>query len=142
MVITQRKSNNAMHVVCRRPLGNRFTARLAAFVSTAALLLGFTGSAHAANYQGTVVSVFPYNGAVFVVINAGMFDGPASACVAGGVMVYRFDPSTPFGRTLMATALSAKLSGKQVYAAGDGVCHGTPYPTSNAEGLVGMDLKG
>jgi hypothetical protein len=128
--------------VCRRYVAKQLTAPLYSVICAAALALSAVGSAHAANYQGTVTSVFPYNGAVFVVLNGGGFDGPASVCLAGGNMVYRIDLTTVFGRALMATALSAKLSGKQVYAAGDGVCAGTPYGASSAEGLVGMDLKG
>lgn len=127
--------------VCRGNFAKRLTACLSSVICVAALMLGAVGSAHAANYQGTVVSVFPFNGAVFVVVNAGVFDGAASSCSVGTSMVYRIDPNTSFGRTLVATALAAKLSGKQVYAVGDSVCW--PYNgATSAEGLVGMDLKG
>jgi len=58
-------------------------------------------------------------------------------------MIYAVDPSTPFGRTLVAVALSAKLSGRLVYAIGNGTCTGgNPYNGGNAEVLIGMDLKG
>ena len=58
-------------------------------------------------------------------------------------MIYSIDPSTPFGRSLVAVAISAKLSGRTVYAIGDGSCTGgAPFPSGVGEGLVGMDLKG
>jgi hypothetical protein len=108
--------------------------------------LGLVSQAQAASYQGTIQNVFPLNGAVYVVVTSGSFDGAVSSCSAGGNQaIYRFDPTTPFGRTLMATVMAARLSGKLVYAVGDGQCvGGTPFGGGGwmAEGLLGIDLKG
>lgn len=103
----------------------------------------FAGStAIAASYQGTISSVAPYQGKVYVVISNGYFDGAASSCPFGSAMVYSIDPATPFGRSLVAVSLSAKLTGRVVYAIGDNTCAGgAPFPGAG-EGLVGMDLKG
>lgn len=102
-----------------------------------------SSAANAANYQGTISNVAPLDGKVFVVVQSGYFDGAASQCVSGNAMVYGVDPATPFGRTLVAVALSAKLTGKLVYAIGNGVCAvGSPFAPGNSEGLAGMDLKG
>jgi len=98
----------------------------------------------AASYQGTVSNVTPYNGKVYVVVSSGGFDGTASTCPSGSGMIYSIDPTTPFGRSLVAVSLSAKLTGRLVYAIGDGTCAGgSPFPPTGAgEGLVGLDLKG
>jgi hypothetical protein len=100
--------------------------------------------ADAAAFEGVVASVFPAQGRVFVVVHRGLFDGGAGSCpYESGAMVYVLDPSTPIGRAMFAVALSAKLSDRKVYAAGDGICVPTPYsPGISAEGLVGIDLKG
>lgn len=101
----------------------------------------FGWSAAAASYQGTVQNVTPNNGKVYVRVVNGYFDGATSACASSGTMIYAIDPSTPFGRSLVAVALAAKLTSTLVYAIGDGVCvGGAPY--GNGEGLVGLDLKG
>jgi hypothetical protein len=122
----------------RMKAGHRFVAAGLAALSVVA------SSAHAANYQGIVSSVTPYNGKVYVAIGDGGFDGAASACAYGGVaMVFSIDPNTAFGRSLLAVALAAKLTGKVVYAVGDGACAaGSMLPGSSSEGLAGLDLKG
>lgn len=102
-------------------------------------------SANAANYQGFVTNIAPYNDKVYVLLRSGGFDGESSNCSQSGpAMVYGFDPGSAIGKALMATALAAKLSGKLVYAVGDGTCaSGSPYPPNQQyEGLTGMDLKG
>ena len=102
-----------------------------------------SSAAMAANYQGTISNVTPFNGKVFVIVSGGGFDGPSGTCPSGSSMIYSADPSTIFGRTLVAVALSAKLSGRLVYAIGDGVCTGgSPFPNGVGEGLLGVDLKG
>ena len=114
-------------------------------VSAAFLALVITSPAESANYEGIVTHVAPLNGKVYVALGGGAFDGPASACQGnyGSSMVYSIDPNTPFGRSLVAVALSAKLSGLLVYAMGDGSCAwGNPFPGAMNEGMVGMDLKG
>jgi hypothetical protein len=114
--------------------------------ATAAALSVMALSAHAANYQGVVSNVTPYNGRIYVAIGEGGFDGAASACAVGSVgmgMIYAIDPATAFGRSLVTVALAAKLTGKLVYAIGDGACAaGAPFPGGTGEGLAGMDLKG
>lgn len=107
-------------------------------------LLCAGSTAIAASYQGTVSSVTPYQGKVYVVVSNGGFDGAASNCPFGSAMIYSVDPATPFARSLVAVSLSAKLTGRLVYAIGDNTCGGgAPYPpTGSGEGLVGLDLKG
>lgn len=96
----------------------------------------------AANYQGYVTSVYPYNSLVYVVISNGAFDGSTSSCRSATTMVYSFNPDTGIGRALMAVALTAKVSGLLVYAAGTSSCTtGSPFG-GGSEGLAGMDLKG
>jgi hypothetical protein len=103
-----------------------------------------SSSARASVYQGTVASVYPYQGMVYIVINNGAFGGAQTSCPVGvDGMVFVIDPTTAFGKVLMTTALSAKLTGKTVYATGDGNCGGwNPYNGKSNEGLIGMDLKG
>lgn len=80
-------------------------------------------SAQAANYEGKIVSVFSANGKVYVVVNSGAFDGAPSPCTSqSGMMIYALDPASSFGRALFAVALTAKVSERRVYVAGDGVC--------------------
>lgn len=101
--------------------------------------------ATAAAYQGTISSVFPYNGLVYIALTGGGFDGAATNCQSGfnDVMIYAVDPGTPFGRALVSTALAARVSGKTVYAVGNGVCgNGNPYNGRSYETLNGLDLKG
>ena len=106
-----------------------------------AALLATSTVAISAQYQGTVANVTPYNGKVYVVVSNGNFSGDAGSCPAGNAMIYIIDPATPFGQSLVAVALSAKLTGRLVWAVGDGVCSGgSPYGLG--EGLSGMDLKG
>ena len=58
-------------------------------------------------------------------------------------MFYAIDPNTSFGRVLVSTVLAAKISWKQVYAMGNGVCgNGNPYNGQSYETLNGLDLKG
>jgi hypothetical protein len=106
-------------------------------------LIGACIQATAANYQGTVSHVMPYNGKVYIVIQNGSFDGAASACPFNGAsMVYGIDLSNAFGHALEAVALSARLTGKLVYAVGDGNCiAGNPFAGSTSESLAGLDIK-
>jgi len=112
-------------------------------IAACALLLA-AGAAHAASYQGLIGNVTPHSGHLFTV-NSGGFDGAASSCFANsGYMVYSVDVSTATGKALLATALSAKLTNKQVYVYGDGTCaaFGNPYNGAGSENMVGIDLKG
>jgi len=98
----------------------------------------------ASAYQGQVLSVTPYNGLVYVNVGNGGFDGASSACPNGSSMVYSFAPTTPFGNSMLAVLLSAKLTGRVVYMYGNGNCvMGTPYSGSiGSETLGGVDFKG
>lgn len=75
-----------------------------------AALIG-SSAASAATYQGTITNVAHLDGKVFVLVQSGSFDGAASQCVGGNGMVYWGDPTPPLGRTLVAVALPAKLTG-------------------------------
>lgn len=113
-------------------------------IAAGALLLA-AGAADAANYQGVIGNVTPNSGHLFITVNSGGFDGSASTCFAySGYMVYSVDVSTATGKALLATALSAKLTNKQVYVYGDGSCaaFGNPYNGAGSENMVGIDLKG
>jgi hypothetical protein len=88
-----------------------------------------------------VSNVHALNGSVFVYVVNGAFDCAASSCPTAGGMWYRADPATPFGRSLVALATAAKLSGRIVYASGDGVC-GSGSSAPPAEFLLELDLKG
>lgn len=101
-------------------------------------------SVFASVYQGNVLSVYPYNGMVYVLVGGGAFAGSATSCNIGiDGMIFVLDQGTPFGRTLLATALTAKVSGKIVYATGNGNCgNWNPYNGLSNESLIGMDLKG
>jgi hypothetical protein len=119
--------------------------KLSRIVAAAIFALAITLAHSAGNYQGTVTNVMPYKGSVYVLVANGGFDGAAqtSSCPFGTNMVYSIDPNTPFGRTLVAVAISAKVTGRSVYAIGNGVCVGSPYGGgASGEGLLGMDLKG
>ena len=90
-----------------------------------------------------MTNVAAYYGKVVVAMGSGGFDGPPSSCsVSNGAMLFWLDPTTPFGKTLLSLALSAKLSGKTIYATGDGLCSdAAPFPGVSSERLLGMDLK-
>jgi hypothetical protein len=108
-------------------------------------LAAMLGEAHASSYQGTIQNVTPFGSRVFVTLTSGGFDGSASPCyTTAGPMVYSFDPSTALGKSIMATALSAKLTGKLVYVYGDGSCPSlqNPYNGQGSENIQGIDLKG
>jgi hypothetical protein len=108
-------------------------------------IAAFPLSVHAAAYEGYVTNVGPYNGTVYVVVGNGAFSGGTSSCPAGANMIFSipFNPASDFGKSLMAVALSAKISGRLVYATGNGVCQiGNPYNGGGTEGLVFLDLKG
>lgn len=112
-------------------------ARYLMVLALAGLPIGVSASA----YQGVVSNVWPHGGKVFVFLSSGSFDGAPSACPAsGGRAFYSLDPNTAFGRALMATALSAKLSGRVVWVQGNGAC--APSPLGDSESLNGIDLKG
>lgn len=97
------------------------------------------GGAHAAAFQGQVVSVYAINNNMLLTLGSGSYDGPAASCGNGGsyVLVW-FDPATPYGRTLLSLALSAKLTGRVVYATSTS----TTCASHGLEMLQHLDLKG
>jgi hypothetical protein len=104
------------------------------------------GTAAATTYQGYVTNVTAPNGAIYVALNNGTFAGGSGSCPNGTGIVLAI-PSTPsasdFGKTMMALAMSAKLTGLLVYAVGDGNCaYPSPYSGSSTEALIYFDLKG
>lgn len=104
-------------------------------------LLASTPLVLAAVYQGTVVNVAPFNGKVHIVVANGNFDGSPGACPSGNAMIYGIDPNTAYGRAMVSVALTAKVTGRLVWAVGDANCEwGSPF--GQGEGLSGLDLKG
>lgn len=102
-------------------------------------------SAHvsATDFQGYVKSVFPANGKVYVYAAEGNTTGSSACSGNGSAMVYVIDPNTAFGRALFSVVLTAKVTGRLVYLAGDGACSPSAYSsTLPGEGLVAADLKG
>ena len=97
----------------------------------------------AASYQGYISNVSIYAGKAYVVVSGGEYDGIKSNC-GTDQMVYSFDPNTSLGKSMLAIALAAKISGKAAYLIGDGICTGGSIYANqgNSEGLVGIDLKG
>ena len=111
--------------------------RLTAALTTSLALVG--GSANASAYQGQVVSVYAINNSMLITLGSGAFDGPAAGCAnAGSSVSYYFDPNTPYGRTLLTLALSAKLTGRLVYASAAASTCGS----AGFEQLQHLDLKG
>jgi len=104
---------------------------------------GFSGLASASSFQGNVTNFSPSNGKVFVVVSGG-FSGAATACAnnSASLMMYWIDPATAYGRALMATALSAKLTDKLIYLQGDGTCTSGSVFGREGEALTTTDLKG
>ena len=97
----------------------------------------------ASNYQGVITNVTPYGGTIYVVVANGGFDGAASPCPNGSSMIYSFVPTAPFGTSMLAVLLSAKLTSRLVYMYGNGQCGPAPYGGGmGAETLLGVDFKG
>jgi hypothetical protein len=104
-------------------------------------------AAHATIYQGYVTNVTAANGMIYVLISNGTFGtGGQGNCPTGSAMAYAISVSpsaSDFNRALIAIALSAKTTGLQVYASGDGNCaNGNPYSGGGSEGLSVLDFKG
>ena len=119
---------------CRRSLVRR---AIASSTLTALLTMCLITPAFASAYQGYVTNVFALRGKVQITLNGGNFDGPAAVCGGNAASIgYVADPATPYGRTLVALALSAKLTGRLVWVGGDGNC------TTGVENLNNLDLKG
>lgn len=99
----------------------------------------FSFDANAWDYQGYVSNVTIYSGKVYVVVGggAGVGSNPCSS------IVYIIDPGTAGGKALLATALTAKTTGRLVYVWGDNTCSWAPYGSAaTGQVMVGLDLKG
>lgn len=120
-----------------RPGPSSSVGRTLAFLGTLCVAL----SANAASYQGTVSHVWAFQGKVYLIVDNGAFDGSPGSCpTSSNAMQYVMDPATPYGRALMSIAMTAKVTGRLIYVAGDGAC--TSGPGGTAEGIVHMDFKG
>jgi hypothetical protein len=91
--------------------------------------------ASAGSYQGNVTSVFAVGGIVLVTVSNG-----SGQLVCSGVAQFWADPSTAFGQTQVAIAMTAKATGAQVYVQGNGVCS-TAWPYNNTEQLVALNWE-
>ena len=92
-------------------------------------------------YQGYVTNVFPVdhmNGRVYIVLSGGNGDSPRVKDNH-----YWIDPNSAVGKSLVATALTAKLTNKMVWVGGDGAipCH-EGWPADGAQKATSIDLKG
>jgi len=100
----------------------------------------FSCASFAGSYQGTVKSVFAYNGKIYVLMREGHYDN-ANTCTGNANQFHAWvDPSTEFGKALISIALAAKVSGKVVWAAGNNSC--SAGALGLAEHLIALDLKG
>jgi hypothetical protein len=122
-------------------------ARISSAAAMFGVLMAHTLSAQATAYQGTVTNVTAYNGIVYVNVQSGNFgSGGQGSCPNGTGMVFTIsvNPSaSDFNKSMIALALSAKTTGLQVFAVGDGNCtNGNPYTGGGSEGLIELDLKG
>ncbi len=87
--------------------------------ATSALLC--IGSAQASSYMGYIQSVAQIGNRVFVYVNGGWWGTDNCGSGRSSLIVYA-DTSTADGRTFIALATAAKLSGNQVYVSGNGDC--------------------
>jgi|SRR6266540_4064906 len=90
-------------------------------ISAAAMLLVVSNAAQASNYMGYVQGVAQLGTRVFIYIGGGWFGTDSCGTGRAHLIIYA-DTSTPEGKTYIALATAAKLSGNQVYAAGNGTC--------------------
>ena len=101
------------------------------------VLVFSSNSAFATAYQGYVSGVFALDGRVMIRLTGGYYDGATASCGGDANQVnYMADPAAPYGRVIISIALGAKLSGRLVWARGDGACG------SGFEGINALDLKG
>ena len=97
-------------------------------------------STYASSYQGTVVDTYAAGGNIYIILDSGAFGSP-NTCANGARGIYGIDPTTPYGRAMLSIALTAKVTGRLVWAAGDGNCTPTVLGVP-VENLVQIDLKG
>jgi hypothetical protein len=71
---------------------------------------------------GYVQSVVQVGNTAWIYIGGGHFGTHTCGSSQSDLIVYT-DPTTAEGQSYISLAVSAKLSGSQVYVAGDGVCY-------------------
>ena len=86
-------------------------------------------------YQGTVTSIEDVGGITTV-----QFANGSGQLLCGTAVVFWFDPTTPYGQSMLALALTAKALGSTVYVQGNGTCS-TAWPYNNAEQLVAVSVS-
>lgn len=115
------------------------------WIAMASFFIFFSGTdARASAYEGTVTNVYPYGGVVYVIVSGGSYSSSNSNCSMGlNGIVFSIDIATTFGKILVANAITAKTTGRRVYAVGNDTCGSwNPFNSQSNEGLIGMDLKG
>jgi len=102
-----------------------------------ALLVCMPMTSFAGNYQGNIKNVFAKYNKVYIKLENGTAKG---SCGNGDS--FSIDPVSDYGKAMIAIALTAKTTGKIVYASGEGTCAvGSPF-SGGSEILSGLDLKG
>jgi hypothetical protein len=103
------------------------------------VLVIFSPATLATAYQGKVTNVFAWNGKIFVHFTEG---GTADYCSQSlDRYIAWIDPESEYGKTMITLAISAKLSGRLVWVAGNGSCI-SAGSGRYAEVLTAIDLKG
>lgn len=102
---------------------SKISVRLAALLVAGSAVM----PASASDYEGYVTSLVQIGTRVYVYIGGDWFG--ADQCGSGRTQLILYtDTGTADGRSFIALATSAKLTGTQVYASGTGACYtgGTP----------------
>ena len=94
-----------------------------------------TAYANQGYYQGTVTSIEDVGGITTVQLANG-----SGQLLCGTAVVFWFDPTTPYGQSMLALALTAKALGSTVYVQGNGTCS-TAWPYNNTEQLVAVSVS-
>lgn len=103
----------------------------------ALLTLGFASWAEASSYMGYVQSVAQINGRVFIFVGGGWFGADNCGSGRSNLIVYA-DTTTVEGRSFVALATASKLSGNQVYVAGNSDCYTGNTPNGGTSESVSV----
>lgn len=109
-------------------------------LSTAILLALITSYVYPGSYQGKVSNVFAYSDKVFVFVSEGFYDDPNTCTDRTDRLSLWIDPATDYGKALLSISLTAKTTGRLVWAGGSNSC--IAGPGGNSEQLTTIDLKG
>ena len=93
------------------------------------------GTAQAGNYQGYVTDVQTVGGIALVQLSNG------SGQLLCSTPLFWFDPTTAYGQSEMALAITAKATGTVVYIQGNGTCT-SAWPESNSEQVSTLSWSG